>query len=178
MSTAIVNSKKINLLQPADRGQPAAPASMSPPPANDTNGFAAGSTLADRAAESAPPLYLEDLADFDEFDFGGAALGVKARAAIASATSGAEKSLIPDRPLNARDLSRQRSATRLIEARPLPLPLRVRRAFRGAAGPPVAVPPAAVHSISGPAVASAGSKKINYIEARPLPLRPRRKQID
>ena len=164
MRATTVDPKKISLLQPADRGQPA--------PANDTNGFAADPVIAsDRAVDSAPPIYLEDLADFDEFDFGSAAVG-KVHAAIAAAK--ADKDFVSDRPLSARDLSRHQRNGRFIEPRPLPLPLRARRTVCGAPAPRVAAPAAAVPPISATGAASVGLKRTDYIEARPLPLRPRR----
>jgi hypothetical protein len=177
MRATTVDPKKISVLEPEDRGQPAPPASKAPLPATDTNGFAADPVIApDRTAESAPPIYLEDLADFDEFDFGSAAVGGKVRAAIAAAK--ADKDFVSDRPLNVRDLSRNQRNARFIEPRPLPLPLRARRPVWGAPVPRVVAPAAAVPPISAIGAAPAGLKKTDYIEARPLPLRPRRKRID
>lgn len=105
-------------------------------------------------------LYPEDLADLDEFDFGGAAFRGKTSSAGAPAAN-ANKAieLGGHRPLSARDLPRhQQSALRFVEARPLPL------RSPGAASAP-----------QQPRPATKASGQPQSIEPRALPLRSRRK---
>lgn len=73
--------------------------------------------------EPEPYLYLEDLADFDEFEFGAATFRGKARQQRSDTGAANKASDVTDnRPLSARDLPRhQQPGMRFIEPRPLPL---------------------------------------------------------
>ena len=97
--------------RPADTA-PARPAAPDPRPV-EQQPLPPGLTTNDLI--NTPPLYLEDLADFDEFDFGGAAFGPKPRDAACGAGSA-------PRPLSARDLPRhQQRGLRFVDAKRLPL---------------------------------------------------------
>src|SRR5690348_6451838 len=88
-----------------------------PADAADSPAIAAGPARTDAADDGAQALYLGDLADLDDFEFGGAAVfGRKLRLDDAAAPGE------PAKPLNARDLPRhQRPGMRFIDPRPLPL---------------------------------------------------------
>jgi len=126
----------------------AGPVPQEPAEANRITAATTVAPSADRAAGVAPRppatsatvepelyLYPEDLADFDEFDFGGATFRGKARQQRSDAAAANKASDVTDyRPLSARDLPRhQQPGMRFIEPRPLPL--------RGQRAAPKPLPP-------------------------------------